>query len=119
MRWTELLSRMANGRARRLRRDQTDAEQRLWSRLRRNTLGKGFRRQHPVGRYIVDFVCLECRLIIEADGGQHSEDRVRHDELRTRWLEERGYKVIRFWNNDILADTDGVIELIVIALNKC
>jgi len=109
---------MANERARRLRRDQTDAEQRLWSRLRRNALGKSFRRQHPVGRYIVDFICLECRLIIEADGGQHSEDRARHDELRTKWLEERDYKVMRFWNNDILANTDGVIELILIALSE-
>ncbi|HUD52081.1 endonuclease domain-containing protein [Parvibaculum sp.] len=109
---------MANERARRLRRDQTDAEQRLWSRLRRNALGENFRRQHPIGHYIVDFVCLGHRLIVEADGGQHSQDRALHDIARTKWLESRGYKVLRFWNNDILANTDGVIELIVAALKE-
>jgi len=109
---------MANERARRLRRDQTDAEKKLWSHLRRNALGCSFRRQHPIGSYIVDFVCLELRLIVEADGGQHSELRAAHDVARTEWLEARGYKVLRFWNNDILANTDGVIEAIRIALKE-
>ena len=104
---------MANERARRLRRNQTDAEARLWSRLRRNALGVSFRRQHPLDPYIVDFVCLEARLIIEADGGQHNEERAEHDARRTAWLREHGYDVLRFWNNDILSNTDGVIEVIL------
>ena len=103
---------MANERARRLRRNQTDAEARLWLRLRRNALGVSFRRQHPLDPYIVDFICLEARLVVEADGGQHSEERAEHDARRTAWLEERGYEVLRFWNNDILSNTDGVIEVI-------
>ena len=104
-------------RARQLRRDQTPAEARLWSRLRGRELdGAKFRRQFPIGPYIADFVCLPARLIIEADGGQHGDQTAR-DEARTRWLESRGYQVLRFWNHDILTDTDTVMNVIAEALH--
>jgi len=103
---------MANERARHLRRHQTDAEQKLWAHLRRNALGVSFRRQHPIGKYIVDFICLDRKLIIEADGGQHDEERAAHDAARTAWLEAQGYRVLRFWNNDILTNIEGVVEVI-------
>ncbi|MGA2089316.1 MAG: DUF559 domain-containing protein [Stellaceae bacterium] len=100
---------MASILARRLRQTPTEAESRLWMRLRRKQLdGFRFRRQQPMGRYIVDFFCPEARLIIEIDGGQHM-DRKKADAVRTSWLEEKGYRVIRFWNNDVLANTDGVL----------
>jgi adenine-specific DNA-methyltransferase len=65
-----------------------------------------------LGPYIVDFVCLELKLVVEADGGQHSEETALRDQRRTAWLGERGYRVLRFWNNDILANIEGVIEVI-------
>ncbi len=100
---------MANERAKQLRRRPTEAEAKLWIRLRRKQLdGFRFRRQTPIGSYIVDFFCPEAKLIVEIDGGQHA-DQKEYDELRTQWLEERGYRVVRFWNNDVLANTDGVI----------
>src|SRR5437868_6373983 len=99
--------------ARKLRLMLTDAEIRLWSRLRRKQLSAfRFRRQHPLGPYVVDFFCAEAKLIVEVDGGQHADD----DEARTRWLEARGYRVIRFWNNDVLANTEGVLQMILAAL---
>jgi primosomal protein N' (replication factor Y) len=86
---------------------------RLWSRLRRKQLkGFRFRRQHPFGPYVVDFFCAEAKLIVEVDGGQHADE----GEARTRWLDARGYRVIRFWNNDVLANTDGVLRMILDAL---
>ena len=89
-------------RARELRRNQTDAELRLWGYLRaRRLLGAKFRRQVPIGRYIVDFLCKELGLIVEADGGQHTEQEI-YDARRTAWLEAQGYTVIRFWNVDIM-----------------
>jgi very-short-patch-repair endonuclease len=104
---------MASPLARRLRLTPTDAETRLWSRLRKKQLdGFGFRRQHPLGPYVADFVCAEARLIVEVDGGQHAEE----DDTRTRWLEGRGYRVIRFWNSDVLANTEGVLLAILDAL---
>jgi very-short-patch-repair endonuclease len=104
-------------RARDLRRAQTPAEVRLWSRLRgRKLLGAKFRRQVPVGRYIADFLCKDARLIIEADGGQHA-DAVAYDAARTAWLEAAGYQVLRFWNMDILNDTDAVMETIAEAVH--
>jgi very-short-patch-repair endonuclease len=103
-------------RARRLRRDSTDAELRLWYRLRaRSTLGFKFLRQEPVGPYVVDFVCREQRLIVEVDGGQHADSK--SDLVRDRWLAEHRYRVLRFWNNDVMANTDGVLETIATALN--
>ena len=103
---------MANERARTLRRNLTDAERKLWHELRRDALGVNFRRQHAIGKYIVDFVCLDHKLIIEADGGQHAEEQAEHDAARTAWLESQGYEVLRFWNNDILTNIEGVLEVI-------
>ena len=100
---------MPSPHARTLRSTPTDAEIRLWSRIRRKQLeGFRFRRQQPIGAYIVDFFCPEAKLIIEIDGGQHAL-REKEDASRTRWLEARGYRVVRFWNNDVLANTDGVV----------
>ena len=105
---------MASPLARKLRSTPTDAEMRLWSRLRRQQIdGFRFRRQQPMGRYVVDFFCPETKLIIEVDGGQHVTD----SSARTRWLEGRGYRVIRFWNNDVLQNTDGVVARIRDALH--
>ena len=101
--------------AKRNRKNQTDAERRLWSILRSHRLqGWKFRRQEQLGDYIVDFVCFRARLIIEADGSQHAEND--GDEVRTHWLEGEGFRVIRFWNNDILLNPDGVATAILAAL---
>ena len=98
-----------------LRRNTTDSERRLWAALRdRRLQGYKFRRQHPIGRFIVDFACTKHRLVIEADGGQHDENMA--DALRTAWLESQGWRVLRFWNNDILANTEGVMETVLQAL---
>jgi very-short-patch-repair endonuclease len=99
--------------ARTLRRDQTDAERRLWFKLRDRRLnGLKFRRQMPVGNYIVDFCCESARLIVELDGGQHGMPASK-DAARTATLEAKGYLVLRFWNNDVLKNVDGVLESIV------
>jgi very-short-patch-repair endonuclease len=103
-------------RARRLRTEMTDAELRLWMRLRCEQIdGYRFRRQVPIGRYFVDLVCLRARLVIEIDGGQHAQV-VGRDDRRTAWLASRGFRVLRFWNNDVLEQTDGVVESIRAAL---
>ena len=103
--------------ARTLRRNQTEAEKRLWRHLRnRGLAGHKFRRQYPIGPYIADFVCLKQRLIIEADGGQHMEQ-VAADERRTEFIESLGFKVLRFWNNDVLQDTEVVLSVILSELN--
>ena len=103
-------------RARRLRRQSTDAERALWRLLRNRQLGgHKFRRQSPIGSYIVDFLCLERKLVIEIDGGKH-QLRARADRERAQWLEERGYRVIRFWNNQVLAEPEAVQEAILAAL---
>ncbi|MEX1152671.1 endonuclease domain-containing protein [Parvibaculum sp.] len=113
------MRRMMDQRARNLRRNMTDAERRLWGRLRNDALGYRFRRQHPLGVYVVDFVCLERRLVVEVDGGQHNEPAgLAHDARRTEWLEADGYEILRFWNNDALARTDDVVETIWHALRK-
>ena len=105
-------------RARSLRRNLTDAERRIWRHLRNRRLGGiKFRRQVPVGPYIVDFYCHSHRLIIELDGGQHA-DQLSYDEARSDYLLSRGYSVIRFWNNDVLGQTDVVLSLIVHALRS-
>lgn len=104
--------------ARKLRRNQTDAERMLWFRPRdRRLAGLKFRRQMPIDRFVVDFCCETARLIIEIDGGQHAEN-VARDQERTRVLEAMGYLVLRFWNNDVLQNTDGVAESILDTLNK-
>ena len=107
---------MIKTRARNLRRYQTDAEKRLWRYLRNRGLeGRKFRRQHPVGPYIVDFACLEKRLIIELDGGQHALQSEK-DAERTEYLESRGFRVLRFWNNQVLKETSAVLEVILSVL---
>jgi very-short-patch-repair endonuclease len=98
--------------ARGLRRRQTDVERRLWARLRdRRLLGAKFARQVPIGAYVVDFCCRELKVIVELDGGQHAVQ-VRSDASRTAFLESLGYRVLRFWNNDVLGNTDGVLQRI-------
>jgi very-short-patch-repair endonuclease len=105
--------RIVTSRARNLRRTSTDAERRMWSRLRdRRLFGLRFRRQQPCGPYIADFVCAEKKLIVEIDGGQHAE-RVEQDWVRTGYLEAMGYRVLRYWNNDVLLRTDAVLEMIL------
>jgi very-short-patch-repair endonuclease len=94
--------------ARRLRVNQTDAETVLWNRIRNRQIdGHKFARQVPIGGYICDFVCREKLLVIEVDGGQHNESAA--DAIRDRRLNEEGYRVIRFWNNDVLGNVDGVL----------
>jgi len=98
--------------SRNLRKNQTDAENLIWRHLRGKQFeGLRFRRQHPLGRYIVDFVCLEKRLVLELDGGQHAIEKDR-DNQRDHWLTAEGYQVLRFWNNDVLANLEGVMETI-------
>jgi lysyl-tRNA synthetase class 2 len=97
--------------ARPLRRAATAAEQRLWSRLRNRQLGGfKFRRQETIGRCVADFACTECRLIVEADGGQHS---AAADDERTSYVNGLGWEVLRFWNNDVLLNTDGALDVIL------
>ena len=102
-------------RARTLRRLSTDAELKLWNRIRSQALGAKFVRQEPIGPYIVDFVCRERRLIIEVDGGQHAENT--KDVIRDKWLSDHRYRVLRFWNNDVLGNIEGVLETIATTLN--
>ena len=99
-------------RARELRKTPTEAEQRLWQKPKRRQIGGvKFRRQHSLGPYIVDFACLERRLVVEVDGGQHVEQ-ADADEQRTRWLESQGYTVLRFWNNEVLGQTEHVAQAV-------
>ena len=103
-------------RARELRAEQTDIERQLWFRLRdRRLLGLKFRRQVPVGPYIADFACIEHRLVIELDGGQHGE-MVEQDDARTARMEKLGWRVVRFWNSDVIDNLEGVLEAISIAI---
>jgi very-short-patch-repair endonuclease len=104
--------------AKRLRRNQTNAERILWFRLRDRRLGGWkFRRQFPIDRFVVDFFCADAHLIVELDGGQHSV-RTDADERRTRVPEAMGYLVLRFWNNDVTRNTEGVLEEIMSALES-
>ena len=96
--------------ARKLRANPTDAEKRLWSRLKGNQLGFHFTRQYPIECYVADFVCRSAKLVIEVDGGQHAASD--NDAMRTRVIELYGYRLIRFWNIDVLANTDGVVQAI-------
>ena len=103
---------MPNLRARQLRNHPTEAESLLWQHLRRSQiLGRKFRRQEPIGLYIVDFACFDPMVVIEIDGSQHSEC-MAYDAERSAYLERRGFKVIRFWNHEVLAQTDRVREVI-------
>jgi very-short-patch-repair endonuclease len=108
---------MVNRRARQLRQHSTDAERRMWSALRdRRLLRYKFRRQHPIGPYVVDFACIRRQIVIELDGGQHAEST--ENVGRTAWLQSQGWRVIRFWNNDVLSNTSGVTETILRALEE-
>lgn len=102
--------------ARHLRKNPTDAEQRLWQHLRlKQANGHKFRRQQPIGPYIADFVCFERSVIVEVDGGQHAESRF-EDSNRTTWLQAQGFHVLRFWNHEVLTDPDAVLRVIMQAL---
>ena len=104
--------------ARELRRSLTRVERRLWTHLRAKRFhGWHIRRQVPIGRYVADFVCEKARVIVEVDGGQHSES-VASDAQRTQWLESQGYRVLRYWNNEVLQNLEGVLETLLAALNK-
>jgi len=97
-----------------MRREPTDAERKLWTMLRAKRLGgHKFKRQEQIGDYIVDFVCFAARLIVEADGSQHADNA---DAARDAWLKHQGFRVFRFWNNDILTNSDGVAQAILAAL---
>jgi len=103
-------------RAKSLRSRMTEAEHRLWYRLRAGRFGgRKFRRQVPLGPFIVDFLCEPEALVVEIDGGQHDEARGA-DDSRTAWLNARGYRVIRFWNNEVLGNIDGVLDALARAL---
>lgn len=102
-------------RARDLRTSSTEAEQRLWYYLRAERFQKlKFKRQEPIGHYIVDFLCEEYKLIVELDGSQHL-DNLNYDAQRTIWFESRGYRVMRFWNDDVLLRTQQVLDQIYLA----
>ena len=101
-----------------MRKQSTDAERVLWSKLRdRGMMNCKFRRQFPTGRYIVDFACRKHNLIIEIDGGHHA-DQQGYDAVRTEWLQSHGFEVLRYWNNDVLTQLDSVLESIGNALEK-
>lgn len=103
--------------ARDLRRDSTEVEKLLWQRLRNAQLGAKFRRQEPILGYTVDFIAHDHRLIIELDGGQHAE-RAEQDRQRTRVLEQAGFRVLCFWNNEVNDNLDGVLETILLRINE-
>ena len=101
---------LATGRSRALRRNQTDAEARLWHRLRdRRLSGHKFRRQVPLGPYFADFACMEKKLVVELDGGQHVEQ-AEQDTARSAFLHAQGFTVLRFWNDQVLRQTEAVLE---------
>ncbi|HIJ95122.1 MAG TPA: endonuclease domain-containing protein [Desulfuromonadales bacterium] len=103
---------ISNKLQRNLRSSMTDAEQKLWQSLRgRQMAGHKFRRQHPFDDYILDFVCLDAKLIIEVDGSQHSEN-ADYDNERTQHLQKAGFRVLRFWNNEVLNELESVTEVI-------
>jgi very-short-patch-repair endonuclease len=105
-------------RARRLRREQTEAESKLWARLpARQLCGAKFRRKHPIGPFITDFCCMERGLVIELDGGQHAVQ-AKADRRRSVFLEQRGYRVLRFWDHQVLENTEEVLEEIARVLSE-
>jgi adenine-specific DNA-methyltransferase len=111
-----MLSKSLTGRARSLRRNQTDAEQKLWRELRSRQLNNvKFRRQHPIGRYVADFCAPEHKLILELDGGHHALQ-TEKDEKRSKYFMSLGYTVLRFWDNDVLKHANAVLETIGEAL---
>jgi very-short-patch-repair endonuclease len=108
---------MGLAQAKKLRSEMTDAERRLWYRLRAHRFGgHKFKRQVPIGPYVVDFDCLNRGIVVEVDGGQHADSL--HDRCRDDWLRERGLHVLRFWNTDVLKRTDTVLEMILKAVDE-
>ena len=105
---------------RQLRQNQTPWEQKLWQTLRNGRLRSlKFRRQHKIGRYVVDFLCLSKKLVLEVDGGQHNTDDLKvKDQTRQKYIENQGYKMLRFWNNEIDNNLEGVVEEIIKAVNS-
>ncbi|MGO4524556.1 endonuclease domain-containing protein [Microvirga sp. 2MCAF35] len=112
------ISRFRRERARKLRSNATEPEQHLWRALKTIPVyGSHFRRQVPIGPYIADFACLKARLVIELDGGHHSQDDIAaKDEARTQWLEKEGYRVVRFWNAELFENLNGILDTIYAAL---
>ena len=100
-----------------LRRELTPAERKLWSRIRDDQLGVNFRRQHAIGNYVTDFCSPNVKLVIELDGSQHLAQK-EYDEVRTKYLELQGYRVLRFWNNDVMNNIDDVLNVIWIMLHQ-
>jgi very-short-patch-repair endonuclease len=101
------------GRARHLRKEMTEVEKKLWYCLRRAQLGVRFRRQCPIGPYVADFACHDPKLIVDLDGGQHSEaERKAYDERRTEWLRAQSFEIMRFWNFQVNQETEAVVEAI-------
>src|SRR5262245_19185274 len=108
------IARRTRERAQRMRRAPTDAERRMWQVLRNlKPLGTHFRRQAPIGIYIADFAWHDGKLIVEIDGSQHADHRQAYDAQRTAWLQSQGYRVLRFWNTDVLKSPDSVGEAIL------
>jgi len=100
--------------AKTLRKDMPSAERKLWARIRNKQLGGyRFRRQHTIGPYIADFACVETKIVIELDGDQHSFDDGARDAKRDAFIEGEGWRVLRFWNNDVYGNIDGVLEVIL------
>jgi very-short-patch-repair endonuclease len=105
---------MTRSHAKALRANMTEAERRLWYFLRSHRFaGMKFKRQALIGRYIVDFVSFQRRLVVEVDGGQHADSEA--DLPRTRWLEDQGFRILRFWNNEVLSNSGGVLDTIMVA----
>jgi very-short-patch-repair endonuclease len=114
----ELARQKLRDRARQLRNEQTDAEAKLWARLRARQISHvKFRRQHPIGPYVADFCCVEHSLVVEIDGGQHAEQ-MQSDQRRTAVLKLPGFRVLRFWNNEVLANIEAVLEQIYQAIEQ-
>ncbi len=107
-------SKAMQARARELRRLMTPAERKLWQYIRYGQLGAQFRKQHAVGPYIVDFFCAQAKLVVEVDGDNHGDSRqAEYDAVRTQWLnEQKHYRVLRFWNSEVLSNIDGVLQSI-------
>ncbi len=106
------IAELTTDRARALRSNMTDAERLLWHALRNRQINHHrFRRQHPIGDYITDFACVEQKLVVELDGGQHQEQ-VAYDDQRSEFLRSHGWRVLRFWNNEVLKNLDGVLAVI-------
>ena len=106
--------------ARTLRKSMTTAEGKLWSHLRNNNMhGLAFRRQHPMGSYVLDFYCAQAKLAVEVDGGQHNEEtHCKRDQIRDAWFAAKGIRTLRFWNHDVLTDTENVLDRIWFAIEE-